>query len=84
MAILDQIIALNPDESRIEGDPSSWHLEPGYSLDHLRILTGPVCQECLDCDGRVAVETDTHRDRHCEAQWERQCEDYYGGSGVAP
>jgi hypothetical protein len=67
----------------------------GYSLDHLRVLTGRICSSCLGSDGLVVVATITEdysgwspsqdfcescHDREAEGSWAASCEDYYGGS----
>ncbi len=46
------------------GQPLTLH-EPlvddlGYSLDHLRILAGPVCARCRDNDGEIKPAPHTH------------------------
>lgn len=43
-----------------EGEWQGLSEETGYALDHLRILTGPVCRDCWDEGGVVEVATERH------------------------
>lgn len=65
-------------------------VEVCFSLEHLRILTGPICETHWGSEGEIVPATirDGGRD-WCEpchesavgGQWESHCEDFYGGSG---
>jgi hypothetical protein len=68
----------------------------GFSLNHLRILTGPICASCWGTDGEIVAATirETYygycapgwfcercHERASEGAWESHCSDFYGGSG---
>lgn len=67
----------------------------GHPLDCLRVLHGPVCEQCLCSYGEVEHATErVSREGYgpdewlcprcyyqaTEGAWERYCEDFYGGS----
>lgn len=56
-------------------EPAPCVCELAYSLEHLRILTGPICAHCWTCDGEIVPAT--HRTAPYYGPAEDECQRCY-------